>query len=39
MNWGYPEYIYLGIVLALMILGGSVAAWFHRERVVCLVVS
>ncbi len=39
MNWGYPEYIYLGIVLALMMLGGSVAAWFHRERVVGLFVS
>ena len=39
MNWGYPEYIYLGIGLALLVLGGSVAAWFHRERVVGLFVS
>ena len=39
MNWGYPEYIYLGIGLALLVLGGSMAAWFHRERMVSLFVS
>ena len=39
MNWGYPSYIYLAILLALMVLGGSVAAWFQRERVLALFVS
>ena len=39
MNWAYPSYIYLAILLALMMLGGSVAAWFQRERVLALFVS
>ncbi len=39
MTWGYPEYIILGIVLALLVLGGSVAAWYQRERVLALFVS
>ena len=39
MTWGYPEFIILGIVLALLVLGGSVAAWFQRERVLALFVS
>jgi Ca-activated chloride channel family protein len=39
MNWGYPEHILIGIGLALLVLSGSVMAWFHRERVVGLFVS
>jgi Ca-activated chloride channel family protein len=39
MNWGYPGYIWLGVLLALLVLGGSVWAWFHRERVLGLFVS
>ena len=39
MNWGYPSYIYLAILLALLVLAGSVAAWFQRERMLALFVS
>ena len=39
MNWGYPSYIYLAILLALLVLAGSVAAWFQRERILALFVS
>ena len=39
MSWGYPGYIWLGVGLALLVLGGSVWAWFHRERVLGLFVS
>ena len=39
MNWGYPGYITLGILLALLVLGGSIAMWLHRERVLALFVS
>lgn len=39
MNWGYPGYITLSILLALLVLGGSVAMWLHRERVLALFVS
>ena len=39
MNWGYPGYITLGILLALLVLGGSIAVWLHRERVLALFVS
>ena len=39
MTWGYPGYIWLGVGLALLVLGGSVWAWFHRERVLGLFVS
>ena len=39
MNWGYPGYITLSILLALLVLGGSVDMWLHRERVLALFVS
>ena len=39
MNWGYPSYIYLAILLALLMLAGSVTAWFQRERMLALFVS
>jgi len=39
VNWGYPSYIYLAILLALLMLAGSVTAWFQRERMLALFVS
>mgnify|MGYP001162267405 FL=1 len=39
MNWGHPNYIYLGVFLAVLVLAGSLAAWFQRKRVLALFVS
>ena len=39
MNWAYPSYIFLAILLGLLVLSGSVIAWFQRERVLALFVS
>jgi len=39
VNWGYPSYIYLAILLALLMLAGSVTSWFQRERMLALFVS
>jgi len=39
MNWGYPGYIYLAILLALLVLAGSVVTWFQRERILALFIS
>ena len=39
VSWETPGYTYLGVGLALLILGGSLLGWFHRERVVGLFVS
>jgi len=39
MTWGEPAFIYVGILLAVLVFGAGVLAWFRRTKVLGLFVS